>query len=334
MKIITYCGAFSLLLITSFSSVAQNNNTIKQDAGEKSELYNNRFDAFDLLDLVQQQTGATQANIQLFGEFYQDSLVSDKNKFSLLGVTGPNFNNAAMGLYLNKLVAKYVSLYNTFLDIQKNYPSTVNEYVHRFHGPTLPACSATACDNVGFETETYQISTGCYMQNKSSTTVFSTTAPTCNPLGAVTTGDNDPTTTGQHPSATNQVYLQHGTGTDPISGLKKVCPGAGNYSVMIGDSTIPGSQMAMLETTFPVTAADCDFSYFYSVILQNPGHTLTQQPFLVLPCLIRMATLFPTVATIKLFQVRVLKDLIVLHTAAPKHTIAPGSVHLFRLNII
>ncbi len=234
----------------------------------------------NVLQAVQKQVNASDEDINTFRLYYNDTITLFINKFTV-GVADNSISTDADVLkFSEELKQEYLRLYNTFLQIKRDYPSSIEEFSTRFHKPVLPTCNTTPCDNIGFENGNLSGWTGCYAQITSSTTTFSTTAFTCTgPYGAVTAADNDPTITGQHRTATNQFYLMSGTGTDPISGQPVVCPSGGSYSCRLGDSTVPGSQMAEIENTWLVTPAVCNFTYYYSVILQNPGHTRTQQPF-------------------------------------------------------
>lgn len=268
-----------LLVLTGFPiiSLAQ-----KQDLHDKDEILYYKYQGQNILESLQKAVNANAQDIKDFSIYYQDTLVNDQNKFIVSVTPYITDTDKFLATYISNIQRKYISLFNTFKRIKKEFPSSVDEAIKRSHAPSLPACNATPCDNIDFSSGNLSGWTACYMQNTSTTTVFSTTVPTCAALGAVTTGDNDPTITGKHPAASNQVYLQNGAGTDPISGLPKVCPlpGAGKYSVMLGDSTICGSQMALLENTFPVTPATCNFTYYYAVVFENPlGHTIPQQPF-------------------------------------------------------
>lgn len=69
-----------------------------------------------------------------------------------------------------------------------------------------------------------------------------------------------------------------GVGTDPIiPALSTVAPG-GSFSVRLGNSS-SGSEAEQIEQTFTVTPSTTSFTYQYAVVLEDPGHGPTEQPF-------------------------------------------------------
>lgn len=67
-------------------------------------------------------------------------------------------------------------------------------------------------------------------------------------------------------------------GTDPlVPALSTVAPG-GNYSVRLGNSS-SGSQAEQLEQTFTVTPTTTSFTYQYAVVLEDPNHLPSEQPY-------------------------------------------------------
>jgi len=279
MKKITFCCSILICLFISLLSTAQQNSISKQGAEDNSEMYQDKLLSQHILQSVKVQTNATTEDIKTFRTYYLDTLASDMDKYSLSVAKHLIVTDADVASYASELVSKYIVLFNSLQQIKKDYPSSVYEYIHRSHAPTLPTCNTTPCDNLDFENGTLSGWTGCYAKNTSGTSSFTTSALTCTgPYGAVTVADNDPNTNGNKPSATNQLTIMSGAGVDPISGNPVVCPSGGKYSCRIGDSTVPGSQVAFLENTFTVSKATCNFTYYYSVILQNPGHSKAQQP--------------------------------------------------------
>jgi gliding motility-associated-like protein len=256
--------------------------SICQSSIDNSEIFYDKLTSQNIFKSVKQLAGASTKDMQTLRQYYQDSIVADLNKFTIAVAHNEITTDADVIQYAGKMQKKYLALYQTFSQIKRDYPSSVAEYLSRSHAPTLPACNTTPCDNLDFENGTLSGWTGCYAQNTSASTSgsqFSTTAPVCTgPYGAVTVADNDPNVTGKHPNATNQLTIMSGAGVDPISGYPVVCPSGGKYSCRIGDTTVPGSQVAFLENTFMVSKATCNFTYYYSVILQNPGHVKVQQP--------------------------------------------------------
>ncbi|MGP8215687.1 MAG: PKD domain-containing protein [Bacteroidia bacterium] len=270
---------FSLIIITSLTPFALTGQSSSQNNEEKLEMFYEKLESQNILQFVQTTTGALAGDVNAFSIYYQDTTVNDINKFTTAVSEDIISTNAGVIEYSDMLKRKYLSLFNTFMQIKKEYPATIEEFTTRSHGLSLPACNTTPCDNIGFENGTLSGWTGCYAQNTSTNTTFSTSAPVCTgPYGAVTQADYDPTTNGFKANPDYQLEIMSGTGTDPITGYPVVCPNGGKYSCRIGDSTVAGSQVAILENTFLVTPATCNFTYYYSVILQNPNHKRGQQP--------------------------------------------------------
>ncbi|MGZ3921878.1 MAG: hypothetical protein ACXVC7_16380, partial [Bacteroidia bacterium] len=78
------------------------------------------------------------------------------------------------------------------------------------------------------------------------------------------------------PNPGGQQLVTSGAGIDPAGGFPVVAPG-GNFSLRLGDSNT-GGEADRIEQTFMVSAANANFTYRYAVVLQDPGHTASQQP--------------------------------------------------------
>ena len=80
---------------------------------------------------------------------------------------------------------------------------------------------------------------------------------------------------------TNQHQIMVGPGTDPMvaacANLSIVPPG-GNYSAMVGDFTGTGAQASRLQYNFSITPQSNMIIVSYAVVLQDPGHSVSQQP--------------------------------------------------------
>ena len=68
-------------------------------------------------------------------------------------------------------------------------------------------------------------------------------------------------------------------GTDPNGGFPMVFPGGGGTSLMIGDAMGTGNGAAKIRQTFLVDAGSAAFSYSYAVVLNDAGHTTSEQPY-------------------------------------------------------
>lgn len=82
--------------------------------------------------------------------------------------------------------------------------------------------------------------------------------------------------TGCCPNPGGQQILMSGTANDPAGGFPVVAPG-GNFSLRIGNSNT-GGEADRIEQTFLVSASNANFTYRYAVVLQDPGHTVAEQP--------------------------------------------------------
>lgn len=74
-------------------------------------------------------------------------------------------------------------------------------------------------------------------------------------------------------------HLIVSAGVDPVCGFPMVNPAGGAYSCRLGDGVGTGAKAAKMTQTFMVTPANSIFSYSYAVVLQDPGHTVQEQPY-------------------------------------------------------
>ncbi len=69
------------------------------------------------------------------------------------------------------------------------------------------------------------------------------------------------------------------SGNDPnVAALPKVKPGGGTYSALLGDYAT-GSKAASMKQTFLVDANSTSYTYSYALVMEDPGHSLGEQPF-------------------------------------------------------
>jgi len=73
-----------------------------------------------------------------------------------------------------------------------------------------------------------------------------------------------------------QQTIMTGTGLDPAGNFPVVAPG-GSFSLRLGNNQT-GGQADRIEQTFLVTPANANFTYKYAVVMEDPGHSLAQQP--------------------------------------------------------
>lgn len=254
-------------------AVAQNN--IITTGNDKLEVFYNKLLSYNVLQNVQQQVNASAEDFKLFVTYYHDKIFgNDRNVFWQMVEQNRIQTDADVKSFANNQVAEYIQLYQKFLTIKKDYPNSVNEYLHPT--PPAPICNP-GCDNIDFENGTLSAWSAFYATNTSSISAFSNTAPVGGPCGAVTKS------AGPDPSTNNdfQVAIMRGPGLDPVAGalIPIVCPTGGTTSCRIGDSTRNGAQMGILQQTFLVTPNNCDFVYMYAVVLENPSHVYYQQPY-------------------------------------------------------
>ena len=88
--------------------------------------------------------------------------------------------------------------------------------------------------------------------------------------------------TGNTPVGPGASHLITSGGTDPNCPIPMVNPAGGSYSCRLGDGNTSGNGAARMTQSFMVTPQNSIFSYSYAVVLQDPGHTSTQQPYFTL----------------------------------------------------
>lgn len=101
---------------------------------------------------------------------------------------------------------------------------------------------------------------------------------TLNGLANLAPGVDNP---GMNSLLGNHVIMGPGSGTDAMTGgnVPRVYPGGGTYSLRLGDEGT-GWNAAKATYTFVVTPATELFIYHYAVVLEDPGHMPSLQPYL------------------------------------------------------
>ncbi|XOV66816.1 MAG: PKD domain-containing protein [Fluviicola sp.] len=75
-------------------------------------------------------------------------------------------------------------------------------------------------------------------------------------------------------------HTVYGGGIDPVTGIPRVNPQGGNFSVRLGNGTGVGARAARLRQTFMVDNTNYMFTYSYAVIFESPaGHSANQLPY-------------------------------------------------------
>ncbi len=261
-----------LVFSFSFSSFAQQKN--KGENVESMWYGNATIWKADMMA----QLNATPADFKTFLQFYQTEWISDRSAF-FRNAFADKLPQDSINVFYARMRTKYIALYNSFLSIKKDYPSTITSHINELKANDYRPSGTCppACNNLDFENGNLSGWTACYaVNNSSSSTDFSTTTYTCSgPLGTVTKSAYDPNTTSY------QVAIMSGSGVDPIAGgaIPIVSPTGGKYSARIGDSTGTNYGVAELSNQFTVSASAPILTLQCAVVLENPNHTFIQQPW-------------------------------------------------------
>ncbi len=280
------------VLSTPFSGFSQNKDELTRPVGahvshDKIEVFQKILKSQRLFATVKQVAGATKEEMQMFHQFYLDTLMRDKAAFNKAVLSGRIANQLDVKKYVDKKTPEYVAMLRRFQKLRHDAPSTVDEYMH----PSAPPLTCvTGCNNLDFENGSLSAWTACYAANTSTSSSFATSAFTCfGPLAAVTVAAYDPST------SSNQVSLTSGAGFDPIAGalIPVVAPGGGSYSCEVGDGTGINYGVAMIEQSWQVTAAQPNFTFMDAVVLENPAHPFYEQPYFEIQLLDQLGNPIP-----------------------------------------
>ncbi|HXB13551.1 MAG TPA: SprB repeat-containing protein, partial [Bacteroidia bacterium] len=171
-------------------------------------------------------------------------------------------------------------LYQKLKNIEKEFPSTAVEYsttrVLKPNGTCNPTCS-----DIGFESGNLTGWNAYYATNNSTTTTMSYTSAVGGAAGAVTKAAYDIVNCTDHTQPTYQVAIMSGTGNDPIAGsiIPVVAPGGGSYSCRIGDTSVGGARVAVINQQFTVTAGNTALNYMYAPVIDLVAATAQQHPW-------------------------------------------------------
>jgi gliding motility-associated-like protein len=277
MKKTTLILFLSLFLpLIAFSQVANSSKIQAFDTGEHAEYLFSQLKSYHVITTLRERTSISDSDLRVFMRFYKDQFAKKKSAFHRAVHKGVITNSNDVKLYAGKLVNNLVTLYGKFLNIKKNYPSSLAQYSNPVTPSFAPTTCNPACSNIGFDNGTLSSWTACYAQNVSTSSSFATTVATCfGPLGAVTTAAYDPST------SSNQVSVTAGAGFDPVAGafIPVVCPTGGTNSCRVGDGTGTDYGVAVLEQTFQVTTGNENFTYMYAAVLESAGHPYYFQPW-------------------------------------------------------
>lgn len=164
---------------------------------------------------------------------------------------------------------KYPKAYAGFLSFKKQeFSGKKNGTWEKSLPPAPPTVSSGECGNIDFETGDLTGWTGSYGSNPGC----------CTSPGFSSTGVNALTSV-----AAARHTIMTGPGLDPCGGFPVIAPAipgyaAGTYSCRLGNA-VSGNKAEQIETIFIPTAANNVFTYQYAVVLENPPHTASEQPF-------------------------------------------------------
>ncbi|MBS1782630.1 MAG: gliding motility-associated C-terminal domain-containing protein [Bacteroidetes bacterium] len=105
-------------------------------------------------------------------------------------------------------------------------------------------------------------------------------------IGQATVSTNNPTWQPVGPPVINrQTITSSASPNDQYGGFPALAPGGGTYSIKLGDNTAGSKcERARYYIHIPVSSNNYSFVYKYAFVLEDPGHTITQQPkFVVRP---------------------------------------------------
>ncbi len=271
--------SFLLIGILSFSV---NSNVGAQTKRPEPETMERLFAFWSMKwEQVKFANDATEKEFGVFNRFYSAPIDSMEKEFSK-GVFNGTINLSNIKEYMNDKQVIFNNLFIKFRDIEKSYPSSVDEYKIP-HKPRLGADSCFAnCTNTDFEDGNFTGWYGYYGINNSSTTAFNITGITGGYLGAVSKAAQDPNT-----GNTYQLRITSGAASDwflntySTYSVPQVSPYGGKYSVMLGDSINNGKGTAILTQTFKVASLTSSLTYQYAVFLEEPTphHLYYQQAF-------------------------------------------------------
>lgn len=164
---------------------------------------------------------------------------------------------------------KYPHTYARFLEYKKQeFIGKKNETWQKSIPFVPPTVASGECGNIDFETGNLSGWTGKTGSNPGC----------CGTNGFVSNGINASLS---DPNARHTIVT--GPGIDPCGGFPVVAPPMpgqvqGTYSCRLGNSLV-GAEAERIETIFIPSTSNNIFTYQYAVVLENPGHSQSDQPF-------------------------------------------------------
>ncbi len=228
------------------------------------------------------EQGISRQEFDIYNRFYEHQIDSIQTEF-MKGMWAGTVNLSNVKNYMAKRKVIFASLLTNFQAVEKEFPTSVDEYRYKKR-PRLSADSCfPACYNTGFEDGTFDGWYGFYATNNSTIGAFNISPPVGGYMGAVTEGAQDPNTGNSY-----QLKITSGVAVDPFLAaystysMPQVSPYGGNHSVVLGDDSMNGQGVAILSQSFLVTSATASITYQYALFLENPSnasHSYYQQPF-------------------------------------------------------
>jgi gliding motility-associated-like protein len=174
------------------------------------------------------------------------------------GILNPTNINA----FFDQLKKQYFGYYPSYLAYTDSVKRAAAErnFIGAVAAPGVLACGQP-CTNPGFETNSFT----AWNQSEGSSVSGSGMSGVSLSAG---------------PSQTSITSA----GPDPVVGapLPMVYPGGGTHSAMVGNGPVTGAEAGGLSTSFTVSASTTNFTYAYGVVLEDPGHPVSDQPYFFL----------------------------------------------------
>jgi len=233
---------------------------------------------FYTLDNIRQNPATDKQDFDAFIQFSASSVDSLRGGF-MTKISSRQITSGNVTGYEDTLRKQLTNLYAKYQLIKNEFPSSVAEFMGKKRFEFSSGLCDSACNNIDFESGDLS-GWNAYYGDNASTSFTNITHVTGGPAGAVTEAADDPLTSsigfyntsiGPNPRPDYQISITSGSRGDAIvPSIPVVSPFGGHYSVMLGDSTLVNSGVAILSQTFQVTESNANFTYQYAVFLSNP----------------------------------------------------------------
>ena len=257
---------FSVTMLVTTLCVFLNSKIHAQTAIAKGQVYNSEalwssYDHNAFQKDLQKRLGIDDVEFDAFQKYLiqQKKIYKDQVDFFMkarIGVINPVNINAYFELRKNK----YFSFYPDFKTFSDSVAASASQKGIVTVNPGILACGQP-CTNPGYETNDF-----------TAWNQFEGTAVSGAGLAGVVMSPG-----------TNQTSITS-PGPDPIVGapLNMVYPAGGAHSAMVGNGPVNGAEAGELSTSFTVSATTTNFTYAYAVVLEDPGHAVSDQPYFFL----------------------------------------------------